>query len=174
MSCKPFLFWRSEMSCSFSELWDEERFFTDYGPGPFIRSLKEWLSNTFQGGGKRDPQRLQVEADRVGIASELLQISEFDFFRLAYSQWFGRDIPVPRLEHIFAEYVFEDIVPYWVRHLSRRVLKRSDQGVLDPLEFHVIPPKGSRRLRIEGYIYSIIILIITTVYCIGAVYFTPY
>jgi hypothetical protein len=157
-----------------SKLWAAERFLSSHGERPFFKILKEKLSNTFQSGERKERQRVQEETDQISIASDILQISEFNFFRLAYSQWFGRDIPVSRLEHIFAQYVFEEIVPYWVRHLSRRVMKKLDQGILDPSDFHVIPPKGSRKLRIEGYIYTVIISIIIIVFCIGAIYSTPY
>jgi hypothetical protein len=157
-----------------SKLWAAERFLSSHGERPFIKILKEKLSNTFQSLKRKEHQRVQEETDQISIASDILQISEFNFFRLAYSQWFGREIPVSRLEHIFAEYVFKEIVPYWVRHLSRRVMKKLDQGILDPSEFHVILPKGSRKLRIEGYIYTVIILIITILLCIGAVHSMSY
>jgi len=154
--------------------WESGIYFADYGLQSFIRTLIERFSRAFRNGKKIKYRRTQEEADQIGLASDILQISEFQFFRIAYSHWFGMDIPIARLECIFAEYVFKEIVPYWVRHLSRRVMKKSDLGVIDPSEFYIIPPKGTRKLRIEGYIYTIIILIFTIVFCIGAIHFTPY
>lgn len=58
-------------------------------------------------------------------------LKEFDFFRLAYRRWFGRQPDEKLLENVFAAYMFGRVVPTWVRHLARQVSERRRQGTLD-------------------------------------------
>jgi hypothetical protein len=106
------------------------------------------------------------DLDRVMIASRLLQISEFNFFGLAYSCWYGQEIQEHSLEYIFAEYMFEDKIPHWVRHLARTILSRQEQGTLDPEDFNIVRPKPSQKLKYYGIGYTIMLAIIMVVFCI--------
>lgn len=106
------------------------------------------------------------DLERVMVASRLLQITEFNFFGLAYSCWYGQEIHERSLEYIFAEYMFEDKIPHWVRHLARTVLSRDEQGTLDPEEYDIVRPKPSRRLKYYGVGYTIMLTVIVVVFCI--------
>jgi hypothetical protein len=77
---------------------------------------------------------------RIDSASRLLQISEFRFFKLAYLQWYGTDIPDSSMENIFADYMFINEVPHWARHLARKVLTLYFQSDLDPRVFNIDSP----------------------------------
>ena len=105
------------------------------------------------------------DLESVMVASKLLQVSEFSFFNLAYVQWYGREIQANAMEKIFATYMFEDVVPHWVRHLARRVLSTYDIGTLDPSEFNLERPKPSPRLRYTGMGYSIMLTIVMVIFC---------
>lgn len=70
-------------------------------------------------------------------AAEALGISEYDFFRLAFRRWSGREADSQALEQAFVAYMFHQTVPPWVRHLSRDVLEHLDAGTLDPEFFGV-------------------------------------
>ncbi|MFQ5764974.1 MAG: hypothetical protein ACE5GT_08605 [Rhodospirillales bacterium] len=70
-------------------------------------------------------------------AAEALGISEYDFFRLAFRRWSGREADNHALEQAFVAYMFHQSVPAWVRHLSREVLEQLDTGTLDPEAFGV-------------------------------------
>ncbi|KPK01457.1 MAG: hypothetical protein AMK71_05465 [Nitrospira bacterium SG8_35_4] len=106
------------------------------------------------------------DIDRVMVASRLLQISEFNFFGLAYSSWYGQEIQERLLEYIFAEYMFEDKIPHWVRHLARTIVSRDDQGTLDLKEFNIIHPSPSKKLKYYGVGYTVMLTVIMVVFCI--------
>ena len=71
----------------------------------------------------------------VTEAALALGVGEFDFFRLAYRRWFGRQPDEHLLEKAFAAYMFGQAVPSWVRHLGRQVIDRRRQGTLDGESF---------------------------------------
>lgn len=77
------------------------------------QEIHEFISEHFV----NQPDPLSKDLERVMIASRLLQVSEFCFFRIAYYQWFGREIDEGVLECLFREYMFQDNIPHWVRHL---------------------------------------------------------
>jgi hypothetical protein len=68
-------------------------------------------------------------------AAAALDLSEYDFFRLAYRRWFGRLPREAELEAAFSRYMFAQKAPSWARHLSREVLDRRRRGVLEPDAF---------------------------------------
>lgn len=87
-------------------------------------------------------------------AAEALGVSEFDFFRLAFRRWSGREADEKALERHFAPYMFHQTVPVWVRHFSREVLSLDAAGKLNAAEFGALkyrcqpPPHRYGRLYI--------------------------
>ena len=81
------------------------------------------------------PDHAEQDVLRVAEAARLLRINEFDLFRLAYRRSHGRDGRTRALERVFAEYMFRQRVPPWVRQFCRDVLALADAGILDPGEF---------------------------------------
>lgn len=77
------------------------------------------------------------DAQAVAEAAEALAISEFDFFRLAFRRWCGREADDSTLEKAFVAYMFEQTAPHWARHLCREVLRRRRDGTLDPEAFGI-------------------------------------
>lgn len=72
-------------------------------------------------------------------AAAALEIREFDLFLLAYRRRFDRD-PLPdRLEDIFADYMFGQTVPGYVRQFAREAVTAAAAGTLDPAAFGVAP-----------------------------------
>lgn len=130
-----------------------------------IEALREAFKNLFKTQRARQQEHIRKDLEEVMTASRLLQISEFRFFNLAYAQWYGHDISEKGLEHIFASYMFEDIVPHWVRHFTRKVLSLFEQGVLDPEMFHIERPVSTLEKRSEGIGYTIILVILLVVFC---------
>jgi hypothetical protein len=112
-----------------------------------IDLLSEKLKKVIHSQKARQQDYTNKDIDRVMAASRLLQISEFNFFGLAYSCWYGQEIQVHSLEYIFAEYMFEDKIPHWIRHLARTILSRDEQGTLDPGEFNIVRPIASQKLK---------------------------
>ncbi len=84
-------------------------------------------------------------------AAEALIISEYDFFHLAFRRWKGCAPEKVALEETFADYMFHQTVPPWVRHLAREVLSLEENGTLDIVcmgahryQRGVPPPKNGR------------------------------
>ena len=75
---------------------------------------------------EEDPERTEIAE-----AANLLQIGEFQLLQLAYSEWFGRDLPEHQLDRLFNSYMVSQQVPYWARHYARRILERERAGRLD-------------------------------------------
>lgn len=85
-----------------------------------------------------DIRKITVTDDeRVRISSRLLDISEFRFFQISYSRWYGSEISEKEIEPVFSDYMMNDLIPHWVRHFSREVFARYLQGDLDPNEYNI-------------------------------------
>jgi hypothetical protein len=55
-------------------------------------------------------------------AVALLDISEFRLFELAYQKWYGQTARQALLEAAFVRYMFDEVIPCWVRHYARAVV----------------------------------------------------
>lgn len=129
---------------------------------PLARKLNSWFKSVKYG----DTYTVDDDIRRISLSSTLLQISEFRFFQLAYRQWYGRDMYERGMESIFDDYMFGDIVPHYVRHLSRKVVNLFDQGKLDPIMFDLDRPKPSPKLRSVGIAYTVMLSILLVLFCI--------
>jgi hypothetical protein len=84
-------------------------------------------SARFEDSALRDQRSVTVDdAQMVLWSAEILEHSEFEVFEMAYRAWY-RDMPdTARLERIFAEYMFDGVVPFWVRQFTRSTLESHD------------------------------------------------
>lgn len=80
----------------------------------------------------------------VAAAARLLQVSDFSFFHLAHTRWYGRDAGEKKIESAFSAYLLREEVPFWVRHLAREVAKRYSGDSLDPKDFGIDRPPPHR------------------------------
>ncbi len=85
-----------------------------------------------------DEKQIPVDVWSVLRASAVLNVGEFRVFEIAYEDWYGESGEEKMIEKHFTGYMFEDIVPPWVRHFSKKVLKLDDEGTLDPEEYGII------------------------------------
>jgi len=131
-----------------------------------FETLRERLRGLFRQDDYESAKLLQQDLDKVANAAKLLQISEFRFFQIAYFQWYGRGIAENQLEYIFSEYMFEDIVPPWVRHFSRTVLACNEDGGIDPSNYNIERPKTTLELKSAGYGYTAILSMVIVLFCI--------
>lgn len=69
--------------------------------------------------------------EEVLDASALLDVTEFDLFRLAYWYRFGRQPAEAMLETVFAAYMRRGEVPRWVATLCCEVIDQDKRGTLD-------------------------------------------
>ena len=82
-------------------------------------------------------QDLRPDILSVLDAAAILDITEYELFRLAYERWYGEQVDENALEPFFVAYMFKDVVPLWVRYFSRLVHRRSQLGTLDAKELGV-------------------------------------
>lgn len=81
-------------------------------------------------------------------AAAILDISEYELFRLAYERWHGAGIDEQALEPFFVAYMFKDTVPLWVRDFARLVQRQSQRGTLDFQEMGVnLRPRTPQMVR---------------------------
>jgi hypothetical protein len=99
----------------------------------------------------------------VLAASSLLQITEFHLFELAYERWFGRQAKAPELEACFARYMFASQAPFWVRNFCRDVSITDSRGLLDPLDFGVVPRVVPDTWARRGLRHAMLLLLLITV-----------
>jgi hypothetical protein len=59
-------------------------------------------------------------------SAEILQKTEFELFETAYRAWYREEPDGSRLERIFADYMFDEVVPFWVRQFARTTLDEHD------------------------------------------------
>ena len=65
---------------------------------------------------------LSVDSRQVVSAANVLNVTEFRLFELAYREWYGCVGKEVELEKLYALYWFTGLAPDWVRHYSRHVL----------------------------------------------------
>ena len=71
------------------------------------------------------------DTQMVRWSAEILEKSEFEVFEMAYEAWYRETPDTIRLEHIFAEYMFDGVVPFWVRQFTRATLETHDGWARD-------------------------------------------
>jgi hypothetical protein len=103
---------------------------------------------------------LAPDVDSVLNATALLDITEWDFFNLAYNRWHGEPAGEGVMEPIFAAYMFKDIVPLWARHFARLVERLYRRGVLDRQALGIERLPSSAQMARRGMRYGVIIAVV--------------
>ena len=103
-------------------------------------------------------ESLPDDIEDVLEISAILEVREYDLFQLAYLWWFGRPASSRVMESHFARYMFNKIVPHWMRHYSRMLLELRDQGKLDKEELGIarLPDATPQSVR-AGVRYTVIV-----------------
>jgi hypothetical protein len=94
-----------------------------------------------------DERKMPDDVADVLEAAALLEVTEFQLFRIAYQRWFGAEIGDDGLERHYLPYMFKGQVPAWVRHFAREVIEQADAEALDPRAYGVRP----RQLTMDMY-----------------------
>lgn len=110
-----------------------------------------------------DDETIPQDTRDVLAASSLLQITEFHLFELAYERWFGKQVKESELEACFARYMFASQVPFWVRNYCRDVSTTDNKGLLDPLDFGVLPRVVPDTWARRGLRHAMVLLLLITV-----------
>ncbi len=77
-----------------------------------------------------DREEASLRAE-VAKAANLLQVGEFQFLQLAYSEWHGKEMTEDLVNRLFMRYMLYDQVPYWARHYAHRILSLDGRGELN-------------------------------------------
>ena len=101
-------------------------------------------------------------------AANLLQIGEFQLVQLAYKVWFKEELPEDKIDKIFSEYMVTGIIPIWVTHYARDILKLNKANVLDinNEKYHIYDHEFGSHISTDyqrkkrGIFYSLIIVIV--------------
>jgi len=93
-------------------------------------------------------------------AAEALGVSEFDFFRLAFRRWSGREADDKTLERY-------QTVPIWVRHFSREILSRETAGKLNAAEFGALQYQRQPPPHRHGRLYLGLMGAMMVLYCVA-------
>jgi hypothetical protein len=115
-----------------------------------------------------DERKMPGDVADVLEAAALLEVTEFEFFRIAYRRWFGADIPDADLEPLYLPYMFHGRVPPWVRQLSRQVMAEAEAETLDPRTYGVLPRPLSMDMYNRGLRYFLWITVILGTLFTGA------
>ena len=108
---------------------------------------------------KMDPDIDPVVREVLDVAA-LLDTTEFNIFCLAYVRWFGRDAPTSIIEPYFNDYMFQDIVPYWVHHFTRQIIYLYYKNQLNVADYGLTKPPLSRRMAFIGRVYAVVLVLI--------------
>ena len=74
-----------------------------------------------------DQRSVKVDdAQTILWCAEILQASEFEVFEMAYRAWYRDEPDIAHLERVFAGYMFDEVVPFWVRQFARTTLNEND------------------------------------------------
>jgi len=60
-----------------------------------------------------------ADTDCVISAANYLEVSEFAVFMDSYTSWYGKEASEKQMEKVFAQYLLENKVPFWVRNYAR-------------------------------------------------------
>ena len=90
----------------------------------------------------RSVVRPEMSPDTLNItdATERLDAKPFQFFEIAYREWFGKEADGKGLERIFMRYLCTQAAPHWVRHFARMVQLQAERGTLDPVRYGLPQP----------------------------------
>ncbi len=103
-------------------------------------------------------EHIAPDVDSVLNATALLDVTEWDFFNLAYNRWHGEPAEESAMEPIFAAYMFKDVVPVWARHFARLVERLYRRGVLDRQALGVDRLASSKQMVSRGMRYGVLLV----------------
>ena len=99
-----------------------------------------------------DPDRGEVIQ-----AANILQIGEFQFLQLAFTEWFGHDMPAHEVDGHFRSFAIRGETPGWAIRHARRIIDWDARGLLaannpdfhrfDNMHYSQIP-RGARRFAV--------------------------
>ncbi|MEN8233203.1 MAG: hypothetical protein ABFR35_11090 [Thermodesulfobacteriota bacterium] len=104
------------------------------------------------------------EAKLIGFAAGVLQISEYELFRIAYQVWFDHPISENRLDYLFKDYLANNDAPYWVNDFARKAHEKFKAGELNYKDYGIKRRVCDRRTKMKGWIIISFLIILMLIY----------
>ncbi len=114
------------------------------------------------------------EVKLIGFMAGALQISEYEFFRIAHQNWFDRPVSETRLECLFIDYLTTGDAPYWVNDFARKTHEKFKEGKLNYKDYNIQRRVIDRRTKISGWIIIFLLLIMMLIYSYLISRYVPY
>jgi hypothetical protein len=115
-----------------------------------------------------DEKSMSGDVADVLEAAALLQITEFELFRIAYRRWHGVTLDDDDLERHYLPYMFKGRVPLWVRKMAREVIGEAEAEALDPRAYGILPKPLTMDMYNRGLRYFLWITVILGTLLTGA------
>lgn len=100
----------------------------------------------------------------IGFIAAVLQISEYEIFRIAYLHWFSHPITINALDSLFKEYLATGEAPYWVNDFVRKAHEKFIAGKLNYREYGITRRVCDRRTKVKGWLLIIFLVLLIIVY----------
>jgi len=104
------------------------------------------------------------ETKLIGFIASVLQISEYELFRIAYLKWFDHPISENRLDFLFKDYLANDDAPYWVNDFVRKAHEKFKAGELNYKDYGIKRRVCDRRTKVKGWIIISFLIILMLIY----------
>lgn len=104
------------------------------------------------------------EMKLIGFIASVLQISEYELFRIAHQAWHDNPISENRLDSLFKEYLETSDAPYWVNDFARKAHEKFLAGELNYKDYGITRRVCDRRTKIKGWIIISSLLILMLLY----------
>jgi hypothetical protein len=115
-----------------------------------------------------DEKRMSDDVADVLEAAALLEVTEFELFRIAWGKWHGGGIGDAQLERHYLPYMFKGQVPVWVRQLARKIVAEAEADELNPANYGVMPKPQTMDMYNRGLRYCLWIAVIMGTLLTGA------
>jgi len=106
------------------------------------------------------------EEKLIGFIAAVLQISEYELFRIAHFSWFNHPISEKRLDSLFKDYLASGGSPYWVNDFARKAHEKFKAGELNYKDYGIKRRVCDRRTRIKGWLITALLVILMLLYSI--------
>lgn len=107
--------------------------------------------------------QLSIDSQQVQAAANVLDVTEFRLFELAYRDWFGTLGQEGELEKLYMLYWFTGLAPSWVRHYSRQVMSLSSQIGHEARSGTALPLRSTFHTITLGCLAMSLLLLLTVV-----------
>lgn len=109
--------------------------------------------------------QFEDDAHAVSFVAGLLQISEYDLFRISCGQYVGCDLERSDVDRAFKAYLLEGVVPFWVRDFVRKELVKFEHGELEePEQFGIMRRTPGPHERLLGWFLMGLAVILTLLF----------